>query len=101
MATENKYVSLKDIGDVNFKLKDIYKTIVFVVGLISTAIYYREDGKSNNSKLVTNFTEEIRSEREKRIEGDNKNVYQITNINADLKVMDNRLSFHIDSKKNE
>ena len=72
MSDTTKPVDLKGIGEINFKLKDIYKTIAFIVGLVSLALIYKDEIKSNNSQLNTTISAKFEEVNTRILKNDNE-----------------------------
>ena len=68
--SNEKTVDPKSIGEIQFKLKDIYKTIAFIVGLVSLALLYKDEIKSNNATLNVTISKELTKVNERITDND-------------------------------
>lgn len=91
MTFSNKY-SPKEIGQMEVKLKDIYKTVGLIIGLISVVITYKEELKTINYKNKEDI-QTLKNNQSKQEEIIKENTNKIKDLQSDVKILEVKLQF--------
>lgn len=88
MEVPKKVVDIKELGEMQFKLKDIYKTIAFIIGIISMGFGFNEMRKTDNYRLTEHFSQDVHTIKTSIIAID---TYNKLVQDRDIKDLDDKL----------